>query len=134
MMKTTHKSIIFLLMYALALNPLNAMLANDIGGLLSSMDTANCMMDENMQHKNAMQMDNSSSDVPAKTSDCKCQKDCQQGVCGQQCADCGHFFAGLTAFTSESGYAHSIQIKVTSDLLHQQPMLLHYRPPKALHS
>ena len=121
-------------MYALALNPLNAMLANDIGGLLSSMDVANCMMDEDKQHQSAMQVDNSSSDVPAKASDCKCQKDCQQGVCGQQCADCGHFSAGLTAFTSEPGHTHPIHIKVTSELLHQQSMLLHYRPPKILHS
>ena len=134
MKKTTHKSIILLLMYALALNPLSVVLANDLGGLLSNDATADCMMDE-ARHNSAMQMDNSSSSENIATkSDCKCQKDCQQGACGQQCSECGHFFAGLTAYTPELSHTHFTHNKVTSDLRHQQPMLMHYRPPKTLHS
>ena len=80
-------------------------------------------------------MDHSSSSVKmADKSDCECQKDCQQGACGQQCAECGHFFAGLTAYTPELSHTHLTHFKITSDLRHQQPMLMHYRPPKTLHS
>ena len=134
MMKTIHKSIILLLMYALALNPISVVLADQASGLLSNVATKQCEM-EGKAHKGTKNMDDSSSSMKmADKSDCKCKNDCQQGVCGQQCADCGHFSAGLTAFTSEPGHTHPIHIKVTSDLLHQQSMLLHYRPPKALHS
>lgn len=134
MKKTTHKSIILLLMYALALNPLSAVLANDIGGLFSNLATADCKMEQST-HTSDMQMGNSvSSDAMSNTTDCKCQDDCQQGSCGLQCADCGHFFAGLVTFISEPGNNYTVHFKVSSDLQHQQPMLVHYRPPKALHS
>ena len=134
MKKITHKTILLLVVYTLALNPVSMVFAGQLGGLLSSATSTDCKM-ESMAHKETMEMSHSSSsDKMADKSDCKCQKDCEQGACGQQCAECGHFFAGMTAFTPKLSHTHFTHNKVTSDLRHQQPMLMHYRPPKTLHS
>jgi hypothetical protein len=125
MKKATYKTILLFLIYALALNPVSVVLADNSGGLLSNVAAKHCEM-EGKAHKSAMKM--------ADKSDCKCKKDCQQGACGQQCVNCGHFFVGLPAFTTEPIHKNSALINITPDLRHQQPMLMHYRPPKTLHS
>jgi len=127
MKKTTHKTIILFLIYALALNPFSVVLANQAGGYLSKTVAIKCEMNDKAHTNN-------SSMKMADKSDCKCKKDCQQATCGQQCADCGHFFTGLLTFTTEHVHNHSTLINITPDLQHQQPMLVHYRPPKTLHS
>jgi len=136
MKKTTHKTIILFLIYALALNPFSVVLANQAGGYLSKTVAIKCEMNDKAHTNNSsMKMDNASSSMKmADKSDCKCKKDCQQATCGQQCADCGHFFTGLLTFTTEHVHNHSTLINITPDLQHQQPMLVHYRPPKTLHS
>ncbi len=134
MKKTSYKTIILFLVYALALNPLGAVLADQAGGLLSNASTKHCEMDGKAD-KNTMNMDGASASMSlADIPDCKCNKDCQQGACGQQCADCGHFFAGFPAFTSVLIQANANRIKATSDLRHQLSRLMHYRPPISLHS
>jgi hypothetical protein len=134
MKKTTYKTILMLLIYALALNPISVVLADQSGGSLSNIATKHCKM-EDKAHKSAMKMDDASSSMKmADKADCKCKKDCQQGACGQQCADCGHFFVGLPTISTEQIHNHSALINIIPDLRHQQPMLVHYRPPKTLHS
>jgi len=134
MIKSIYKTILLFLIYALALNPVSAVLADNAGDWLLNSATTHCQM-EGKVHKDAMQMGDSSSSMKmADKSGCKCTKDCQQGACGQQCADCGQFFVGLLTFTTEQIHNHSALINITPDLRHQQPMLVHYRPPKTLHS
>lgn len=132
MKKTTHKTILMFLIYALVLNPISIVLADQSSGLLPSATTKHCKM-EGKVHENAMKMDEASSSMKmTDNSSCKCKKDCQHGACELQCADCGHFFVGLPAFTTEPIHQRSSRIDITPDLLHQQPMLMHYRPPKTL--
>jgi len=134
MKKASYKTILLFLIYVLALNPVSAMLTNNTGGSLFNTSTKHCKM-EGMAHKNAMQMQAASSSMKmAEKAGCKCNKDCQADACGQQCADCGHFFAGIPAFTTELIHNHFTHIKATSDLRHQHLMLVHYRPPISLHS
>ena len=134
MKKTSYKTIILFLVYALALYPLGAVLADQAGGLLSNTSTKHCEMD-GKSDKNAMNMDAVSTSISlTDISDCKCNKDCQQGACDQQCADCGHFFAGFPALTPVHIQANANRIKATSDLRHQLSRLMHYRPPILLHS
>lgn len=134
MKKTTYKTILLFLIYALALNPVSAMLADNAGGLLFNTSPKHCNM-EGKAHKSAMQVKTPSSSMKmAEKSGCKCEKDCQESNCGQQCVDCGHFFAGFPALTIELIHNQSTCIKATSDLRHQLPMLVHYRPPISLHS
>jgi len=134
MRKITYKSFLFILIYALALNPVSLVLADNAGAWLSKSGTSHCQM-EGKVHKEGMQMEGSSSSMQlADQAGCKCDKDCGPGACGQQCNDCGHIFTGLPAISHEFNNAHSELINITPDLLHQQPMLMHYRPPKTLHS
>ena len=134
MMKTIHKSIIFLLMYALALNPISVVLADQASGLLSNVATKQCEM-EGKAHKGTKNMDDSSSSMKmADKSDCKCQKDCQQGACGISCSDCGHGFVAIITFKANTNQNNSELIHNFSSIRHQQPLLVHYRPPKLLNS
>lgn len=134
MKKTTYKTILFFLIYALALNPVSAMLADNAAGSLFNTSTQHCKM-EGKTHDNAMQMGDALSSMKmAEKTGCKCNKDCNEGACGQQCSDCGHFFAGFPSFTTELAHNHSTHIKATSELRHQLPLLVHYRPPISLHS
>lgn len=143
MKKTTYKTILLILIYALALNPVSVVLADQSGGFLSNTATKHCKMD-GKAHKHAMKKDDSSSLMkmvdPASSmkmavkSDCKCKKDCQQGACGQQCAECGHIFVGLPVFNTVLNHTHSTLININLDLRRQQSMLMHYRPPRIFHS
>jgi hypothetical protein len=133
-MKRTCKTIIMLLVYALALNPMTTVLADQAGGLLSNAITKHCEM-ESKADKNPMSMDDASASMSFKMdAGCKCSNDCKQGACGQQCADCGHFFAGIPVFTIVLSQGKSQRLKLTSDFRNQLPTLMHYRPPIILHS
>jgi hypothetical protein len=134
MKKITYKSFLFFLIYALALNPVSIVLADNIDSWLSNSPTAHCKQ-EGKVHKDAMQMADSASSMQiADQSGCKCSQDCGPGACGQQCNDCGHIFAGFPAISLEFSNTHPELINITPVLLHQQTMLVHYRPPKTLHS
>lgn len=134
MIKSIHKIILVFLIYALALNPVSAVLADSVGDWLLNSATTYCQT-EGKTHKESMQMEGSSSSMQmADQSGCKCDKDCGPVACGQQCNDCGHIFAGFPAIHLEFSNTHSELINITPVLLHQQPLLVHYRPPKTLHS
>ena len=134
MRKITYKSFLFFLIYALALNPVNVVLADNASGWLSNSSITHCNM-EGKLHKDAIKMQDSASSMQmADKSGCKCNQDCGPGACGQQCNDCGHIFAGFPAISLEFSNTHSELINITPVLLHQQPLLVHYRPPKTLHS
>ena len=116
------------------LNPVSMVLAGQLDGLLSNTASNNCIMD-GLIHDGSMNMDHSSSpDKIADNSDCKCQKDCQQGACGISCTDCGHGFVAINTFKSNTNQNNSELIHNFSSIRHQQPLLVHYRPPKLLNS
>jgi hypothetical protein len=134
MKKVPYKIIILFLIYALALNPLTTVLADQAGGILSNAITKHCEM-ESKADKNSMNMDDASASMSHNMEPgCKCSKDCNEGDCGQQCADCGHLFAGIPIDILVLTHSKSNQLKLSSDFRHQLPSLMHYRPPITLHS
>lgn len=134
MKKTTFKTILLFLIYALVLNPVSIVMAGSTDGLLHVASTKHCTMEGKLD-QGVMNVEEASSPMKiSDMSDCKCDKDCKQGTCGQKCNDCLHFFAGLPVITTELINYHSVLAKITFDLKHQLSMLMHYRPPISLHS